>query len=148
MKAQAPHIGPAPLPWHRQPLFRSIAMAIAALLLYGTWAWFANSSHGSAAAWKAFATQGFVSFSVTFFITAVMEALSRIGANCVLQFIYAAGGAIVLTVTYTVGMHWFMGTPEIFNTAAPVLTLGSIYCLLYTGNLVRESIQDRAEEKN
>ena len=35
-------------------------------------------------------------------------------------------------------MHFATGTPEILNTVAPVLALGSLYCVAYVANLERE----------
>ena len=114
-------------------------MATAALLLYGGWAFAANWSHGFGPASKAAATQGFVSFTIAFVVTSLMEWLSRTTDALWGKFARAAGGAIMLTTTYTIGMHWWMGTPEILNTVAPVIVLGGLYCILYSANLVREA---------
>jgi len=91
------------------------------------------------AAWRAAATQGFVSFTVTFVITAVMEGVHRRLQSPPAQFLGAAGAAIAIAALYTVALHAWMGTPEIARTVVPVLTLGGCYCLAYSGNLVRES---------
>jgi hypothetical protein len=115
-------------------------MGLAAAVSYGAWALWANHAHGWAPAWRAAGTQGFASFTVTAFITAVMEGVHRKMRSRWGQFCGAAGSAILVSVSYTAALHFLMGTPEIWRTIAPVLTLGSCYCVAYSGNLVRESV--------
>lgn len=115
-------------------------MGLAALLLYGGWAFVANRAHGLGPAWRAAATQGFVSFTVTFFVTAIMEGVHRMVRSRPAQFLLPGAVAVAVAAVYTVALHWWMGTPEIARTVVPVLTIGAVYCFGYSANLVRESV--------
>ncbi len=126
-------------PKSKVPLVRSVLMGLAAMAIYGGWAYLANRSYGLAIAMKAAATQSFVSFTVTFLITFLMEALHRRASSRLGRFVAPAGGAISFTVAYTVLMHIGMDTPELLDTVLPILIFGSLYCLIYSANLVRES---------
>lgn len=114
-------------------------MGLAALVVYGGWAFAANHGHGLGAAWRAAATQGFVSFTVTFFVTAIMEAVHRMARSRRAQFVLPGAVAVAVAAIYTVALHLWMGTPEIARTVVPVLTIGAVYCFGYSANLVRES---------
>lgn len=138
-------VRPAPtshLPWYRRPLLRSVALALWAMLLYGGWAYLANSRHGPHAAARAAATQGFISFTLTLVMTAVMEGLHRLGSRRATRFLLPAGGALLLGGAYSVAAHFYMGTPEVAGTVVPILLLGGTYALAYSANLARESATD------
>lgn len=122
----------------RRPLLRSLSMSTGAMLLYGCWAYVANFSHGGAAAWRAALTQGFVSFSITLVLTTLMEGLHRLSSRPLLRFILPAAGAIILGASYSIGMHLYMGTPELFRTVLPVLLIGGTFSVVYSANLLRD----------
>ena len=125
--------------WYRRPILRSLGLALGAMALYGSWAYFANRSHGSSAAWRAAGTQGFVSFTITFLMTALMEGLHRLGSRRRGRFLLPAGGALLFGLTYSVGMHLVMGTPEVAKTVTPILLIAGTYTVLYSANLAREA---------
>lgn len=125
--------------WYRRPILRSLGLAIGAMALYGSWAYFANRGHGSKAAWRAACTQGFISFTITFLMTALMEGLHRLGSRRLSRFLLPAGGAMLLGMTYSIGMHLVMGTPEVAKTVTPILLIATTYTLLYSANLAREA---------
>lgn len=136
------------LPWYRRPLVRSLGLALGAMLLYGGWAYFANRAHGQGAALRAAGTQGFISLTLTFVVTALMEGLHRLGSRRSTRFLLPAGGAILFGAIYSTFMHRFMGTPEMTRTILPIVLIGATYTLSYSANLVRESAADeRAGEK-
>ena len=123
--------------WLRHPLTRSLGTALAAMLLYGGWALWANRAHGVSAAGWAAATQGFVSATVTFGISAIMEGLARIRGRRLVRALVSALGGMVVAGTYTVAMHWAMGTPELVSTIAPIFVIGSPYCAIYAAVITR-----------
>lgn len=133
------------LPWYRRPLLRSLALAIGAMLLYGSWAYYANRGHGHATALRAACTQGFISLTLTFVMTALMEGLHRLGSRRTTQFLFPALGAIGFGAVYSTFMHHFMGTPEMARTILPIMLIGGTYTLSYSANLVRESAADERE---
>lgn len=122
-----------------RPLARSLAVATGALILYGSWALLANFDHGWSKAVRAAATQAFASFTITLSMTGLMEALHRTTTAPWSQFTRAASGSIALATSYTLALHWWMGTPQILRTGAPSIIIGSIYSIVYSANLVRES---------
>ncbi len=125
--------------WYRRPILRSLGLASGAMALYGSWAYLANRSHGSQAAWRAACTQGFVSFTITFLMTALMEGLHRLGSRRLSRFLLPAGGALLFGLFYSIGMHLVMGTPEVAKTVTPILLIAGTYTLLYSANLAREA---------
>ena len=125
----------------RRPTARGLLLAIGAGCMDGAWALWANLEHGTAAGWRAAATQFVVSFIVTLAITTVMEQvhgrlssrLARIGG--------AIAASVGTTIVFTLTLHLASGTPEILATVVPVLLLGSLYCVAYVANLERERVR-------
>ena len=106
--------------------------------MYGAWALWANSAHGTAAGWRAAGTQFFVSFVVTLGITTVMEQVHARLASRLRRVFGAIAASVGTTVVFTIFLHYASGTPEILATVVPVLVLGSLYCVAYVANLERE----------
>jgi hypothetical protein len=116
---------------------RSALAGVAGGVLYSGWAFYMNYDHGAEAARTAAITQGLVSFSITFVITAIMEGLSRFVAQPAVRFLVSSIGGITLAGAYTIGMHVWMETPEVLKTAAPSLLIGSACCCVYSAGLAR-----------
>ena len=113
-------------------LGRSVKMALGGLALYGGWAFLANQSHGLTAAIRAFVAQGFLSFASTFYLTLLMEAMLRRGGSPSLRLLRSFLASTASMFVLNIGIHWLNGTSELLTTVAPVLTLGTVYCALYT----------------
>ncbi len=108
--------------------FRSFLAATAALIGYGGWAWFANSSAGNAAAWKAALVQGGYSFILTFVMTYVTEWLywytgGRVWLTTLLS------SFLLLVSAYSI--HLIAGTPEVGMTIAPGFVIGTVYSAFF-----------------
>lgn len=116
---------------------RSLILALAACVLYGGWAWFANRSYGMAAALQALMTQGSLSFGSTWGLTLSMETLFRWSTRPAVQIGLALTGTCGAMVASNVGLHWLLGTPALWATVTPVLGLGACYCSLYSLGLWR-----------
>lgn len=123
----------------RRPLVRSTALAVGAMVLYGCWAIFANRTYGMAVAVRAGATQAAASFTITLSMNGLMEALRRTARTALGRFFRAVAGGIGLSFVLTLGLHLAMGTPELLETVLPSLTIGSVYSILYSGYIARES---------
>ena len=121
----------------RHPLVRSTLTALVAMTIYGGWALWANAAHGTVLAWRAAGTQGFVSATVTFGISLVMEGLARVPHGRWARFGASAAGGMAVAGSYTIGLHWLMGTPEIVATIAPIFVVGSPYCSVYAWLITR-----------
>lgn len=108
--------------------FRSLFAATAALIGYGGWAWYANSSAGDAAAGKAALVQGGYSFILTFAMTYVTERVywytgGRVWLTTLLSSI------LLLASAY--GIHLIAGTPEVGMTIAPGFVIGTVYTAFF-----------------
>jgi hypothetical protein len=116
---------------------RSLASAIAAALLYGAWAFVVNTGHGVPRALRAGLTQALLSFVQTLLMTLLMETLFRLPRRPWVGGVLAASGALVVASTVSVTVHVVAGTPELLQTVAPVLSLGALFFVLYSLNLLR-----------
>lgn len=128
---------PESKPERRSATLRSVLAGLVGAALYGSWAFVVNRDHGADVALTAALTQAFVSFSATFAVTATMETLARTALSLPLRFLFSSLGGFGLAALYTLGMHLWMGTPEVLKTAAPSLIVGSVYCCIYSAALVR-----------
>lgn len=110
---------------------RSLLMSLNAAFWYGAWAFYANHAHGWKQATQASLTQAAVSLTVTFLVTMIIELVSQRFQNATVAILLSAGSAIAFVAAYSVTFHLLMRTPEVLTTIAPVLALGSIYCISY-----------------
>jgi hypothetical protein len=125
------------IPERTNATLRSALAGLAGAALYGIWAFYINRDHGTDVALSAALTQAFVSFSITFAITRMIEGVSGLVEHSLARFVVPAVGGIGLAAAYTLGLHSWMGTPEVLQTAAPSLIVGSAYCCLYSAALAR-----------
>ena len=123
---------------------RSLLLAVGAFLLYGSWAFVANVSHGAGDALQAFVTQGVLSFVSTLTITIIMEWAFRRGTRPAGRFAASVVAGCLPMYVLTIGLHAALGTPELLRTVAPVLALGTAYCVIYSVGLLRISRNHRA----
>ncbi len=106
-------------------------------LFYGSWGVFANSAHGVEIALRSGAAQGAMSFVVTLTGTTLMHRLYA-GAGAVWwRSVRAVFGALGMIYGLIVGVHWWLGTPEILLTLAPGLPITIGFCLVFMLSLVR-----------
>ena len=129
---------PPPL---RHPVIRSALLALASLLVWGGWAFFANRGHGSGAALTAAGVQGASSLTVTFLMTLLMEGSMRwlpLRLDGWGRMLPVAVVGLGFQVVYTVVWHLVGETPELLMTIAPGVLSGAVYCLLYALQLDRE----------
>lgn len=126
-----------------QPRVRSgavyrVVSGVLAFLLWGGWALYVNLEFGEDIALKACLTQGTASFVITLFMVRSVEWLFGRLPPGTLQMTIPS----VLTVSFTGSClaltHWFMGTPRIFATIAPALTVAFLFCLFTTYKLKPE----------
>lgn len=110
-------------------------MMLAAVLVYGTWAFTANLAHGPAVALRAGLTQGASSGTTTLVIGTLIEALHAAlapGRRRVLVTTVAAGSLAALV---HLGVHLAAGTPEIARTILPSVIIGYAFAALYASRL-------------
>jgi hypothetical protein len=96
-------------------------------MAYGTWAAFVNFDYGKLASVKAFFIQGIFAFIATLNLGLFAKTLySRLGRNrlaVIASFICCSA----LLCTIPTSLHWFAGTPNIFQSVLPGLLWGTLY---------------------
>ena len=124
-------------------LGRSVASAIAGMLVYGGWAVYANFDHGLAIAQRSGFVQGSYSFVLTFLMTLVTESLfAKIAPRYRMALTTVLVSVILFTSAYSI--HMLVGTPEILMTIFPGFVIGTAYTLVYVIGLTR-AVQLRAQ---
>lgn len=120
--------------------------ALFAFIVWGSWAYYANSSHGGAVQRVAMMTQGTASFvitlvmtrSVTFLFSRVKDGWPRIFVPSVVT--------VSITGTALVSVHYWAGTPEVAATVSPALSVAFFYCLYTTYKLRQKAIELHGEQ--
>jgi hypothetical protein len=108
----------------------SIAIGVAAGVMYGSWAAWANWGHGLA--WLRAAVAQFV---LSFFSTALLTlAINRVLARgrSPANRLVAATVPLAIAITSFALLHWLLGTPQIAATIAPSAAIGLVFCIVYT----------------
>ena len=115
------------------PLLRSGLAGLAGFAVYGAWAYYANSDHGTMVAMRSGLVQGGYSLLLTFVMTLVTEFMfARLGS---LWLTSATVSVILFLSAYTI--HMLVGTPEILMTILPGYVIGTIYTIVYVVGLRR-----------
>ena len=112
---------------------RSFISAFTGFIFYGGWAYFVHLDYGHVVAFKAFLTQGLVSFSITLVLTQSMETMYKLFSNPRAAYWCTAIIISVLVVLFSYTINAIVGTPEIFFTILP----GSVISAIYTFSYVR-----------
>lgn len=124
---------------------RVLISGILAFLIYGAWATYANSNYGLAIALRSGLIQGLLSLLVTMSMTYGMEIIFARIKWFGLRFIFTAFGPLIFVILIMFLVHSIIGTPNIFETIAPSMIVGIIYCVSYTTGL--SSISNKAKTK-
>ncbi len=120
-------------------LMDGLSGATAGFLFYGGWGVFANWPHGSLVALRSGLAQGSMSFVVTLSGVLLMRFLFRLPGPLWLRTATAGLGALLLIYTGIIGVHVYLGTPEIFLTLLPGLPITIGFCLVFSASLARFS---------
>lgn len=126
------------------PTRRIVLSSIAAFVLYGGWAVFANWSHGLRAGLLADLAQGSMSFLSTALLTTGIEKIFAGMSAGALRYLAAATIPITLTLLLMAIVHRLAGTPEIAATMAPSILIGYLFSFAYAGGLARARIPEVA----
>lgn len=113
------------------------------LLAYGGWAYYANSAHGEWIAIRSGIAQGSMSFIVTLTSVLLMRGIfARVQGSRVARAAAAALGSLAVIYTGIVGVHLYLGTPEIFLTMLPGIPITIGFCVVFCAGLARLEGQD------
>jgi len=125
--------GPAGLHW----LQRAALSAAGAALLYGTWAYVANSEFGRATAARAAAVQATCSVVLTLVLALAVERCARGGRAARLPLHRVALPPLLLAWCAPAAVHLLNGTPAVLRTIAPGAVIGTVFVCAYVAGLAR-----------
>ena len=113
--------------------------SILAGLGYGAWAIYANYEHGMDAWLMAGILQGLSSFSITLGLTIIATRLYHYFGRRVkgIALSWCVSAMLLAIIPYSI--HKSAGTPDILQTIAPGLMIGSCYLILYLLSLHHKS---------
>lgn len=127
-------------------LMDGLSGATLGLLFFGGWGVWANSAHGMDIAWQAGIAQGVMSFVVTLTGTTLMKRLFGMPGPLWLRALVASVGALVVIYGLIVGVHLWLGTPEILLTLAPGLPITIVFCCVFVGSMLRMELARGAHD--
>ncbi len=117
----------------------ALLTAVAAAIIYGSWAVYANYEHGVHAWIMAGLLQAVYAFFSTFSITHVAKWVF-LKYKCGITGVVAGFGmSFLVMLAIPLGVHNFFGTPDIWQTMLPGLIWGSIYLLGFLITLNKSS---------
>jgi len=125
------------------PLFNLLS-AVLAFLLWGGWAFIVNGKLSSTAGYTAALTQGTASAVITLFMVRMVTWLYIILPETFFRMILPGFLTVCFTGGCLIGIHYLAGTPEIFYTVSPALTVAFLFNVFTTFKLIR---QDRLSEE-
>lgn len=124
-------------------LYRWVS-ALFAFLIWGGWAYYANGEAAENQRVTSALVQGTASLLITLFM---VHAVTWLYGRIEVPYVRLALPA-VLTVSFTGSglstIHYFVGTPNIFYTVAPALSVAFAFCLFTTYKLGKHG-RDRKE---
>lgn len=103
--------------------------ATLAFILWGGWAAYINSRHGTAEALRSGLAQGIASFAITIFLTFSVARLHGSLRQRFARAVLPALATVTLTGSLLVALHTLAGTPEVLATVVPPITVAALYCL-------------------
>ncbi|WP_299460979.1 hypothetical protein [uncultured Gimesia sp.] len=111
--------------------------AILAFLLWGGWAYHVNSASSPQSGVVAALTQGTASFLITLFMVHAVTFLFHHFQKPFAKVIFPAILINSLTGFCLVNIHTLMGTPRVFATIVPALTVGISFCIFTAWKLLK-----------
>ncbi len=121
---------------------RWLFAAPAAFVLWALWAAYSNAGHGFATTVRAALVQGTASFAITIYLTLSVAWLFHHCRIPRLRPVAPVLGTVAVTGSFLVLLHHLVGTPEIFATVAPPITVAALYCAYVNANLLRAARQN------
>ena len=113
----------------------NIFSSTSAFFVWGGWAYYVNSIEGKNTGFVSGIAQGIASFVITLIVVFAVTQLYNAISNNALKIILPT----IITVTcigiVLVAIHSAVGTPHIFYTIAPSLTVAFLFCIFTALNL-------------
>jgi hypothetical protein len=118
-------------------LRRAALSAAGAALLYGAWAYVANSEFGRAIATRAAAVQAAWSVVLTLVLALAIERRARSRREEELPLRRVALPPLLLVWAGPLAVHLLNGTPAVLRTIAPGAVIGTAFVCVYVAGLAR-----------
>lgn len=107
----------------------SYMSAILAFMLWGGWAFYINNSYSTDSGIISGITQGTASFMITLFMVHLVTYLYHKFTHPIAKLIMPAIVTVSLTSVCLVNIHLMVGTPQVFYTISPALSIAFAFCL-------------------
>lgn len=120
---------------------RMLTSACVSAVVYGGWAHWTNRLHGFGVALRVTAVQALWSAVITVALTVLIERVAVVCASTGRDIRLSALPALVLVWIGPFTVHTLAGTPEIIDTIAPGVTIGTIFVFSYAANLARKRLE-------
>ncbi|WP_298869373.1 hypothetical protein [uncultured Gimesia sp.] len=115
----------------------NLVSAFLAFMLWGSWAYYINSANSAQSGIISALTQGTASFMITFVMVRAVTYLYHYFQNPVTKIVLPAIVVVSFTSVLLVNVHTLMGTPRVFYTILPGLTVAFCFCLLTSFKLLK-----------
>ena len=120
--------------------WRMLTSACVSAMMYGGWAYWTNRLHGLWVALRVTAVQAVWSAVITVALTFIIERVAVACASAGREIRLSALPALILVWTGPFTVHTLAGTPELIDTIAPGVTIGTIFVFSYAANLARKRL--------
>lgn len=108
----------------------NLLSAVLAFVVWGSWAFYVNSFGSTYSGVISALTQGTVSFLITLSMVRAVTFLFHWFQNPVTKIMLPAIVVVSFTSLCLVNVHTMMGTPRVFYTILPGVTVAFFFCLL------------------
>lgn len=115
----------------------NLLSAFLAFVLWGSWAYYINSTSSPLAGVISALTQGTASFLITLVMVHAVAFLYHWFQSPVTKVVLPAIVVVSFTSVILVNVHTLMGTPRVFYTILPGLTVAFFFCLLTSFKLFK-----------
>jgi hypothetical protein len=115
--------------------FFNLLSALLAFFLWGGWAYYINGGHGIYIRIISSLAQGTASSLITLFMIHVATYIFYKLFNSIMRMILPSVITVGFTGSCLVFMHYCIGTPNIFYTVTPALSVAFAFCLFTTFKL-------------
>ena len=113
--------------------------AVLGAMVYGLWAFYVNRHAGLPHAALIGFTHWMMSVAITMGCVALMRTLFWLPSRPRNGALLSVAGSLLTTYTLLIGVHLYIGTPNILLTLAPGLLPTIGFAVVYSGLLLRES---------
>lgn len=109
---------------------RPLVTIVGGLMLWCSWAAWANHEHGAMHMERAVWTQFGLSLVFLLFMTSTVESIAKLSMSAFRRWVYAICGPAFAALILMLVVHQVRGTPNMWFTMAPSVFIGFSYCTI------------------